>query len=116
MSDYHNIHAPTVRNFGEEWGTFRQDQLSENELNEVFQQYFRIFPWDALPENPVGFDVGCGTGNFALKSAKKGARVLGIDFAEEAIKIAKNKVPMPHAIPLALIPDDISLADISYYL
>ena len=35
-------------------------------------------------------DVGCGTGNFALKAAKKGAIVLGIDFAEEAIKIAKK--------------------------
>jgi SAM-dependent methyltransferase len=35
-------------------------------------------------------DVGCGTGNFALKAAKKGAYVLGIDFAEEAIKILKK--------------------------
>ena len=35
-------------------------------------------------------DVGCGTGNFALKAAKKGAYVLGIDFAEEAINIAKK--------------------------
>lgn len=35
-------------------------------------------------------DVGCGTGNFALKAAKKGANVLGIDFAEEAINIAKK--------------------------
>lgn len=35
-------------------------------------------------------DVGCGTGNFALKAAKMGAYVLGIDFAEEAIKIAKK--------------------------
>ena len=37
-------------------------------------------------------DVGCGTGNFALKAAKNGAHVLGIDFAEEAIKIAKKHV------------------------
>lgn len=35
-------------------------------------------------------DVGCGTGNFALKAAKRGACVLGIDFAEEAINIAKK--------------------------
>lgn len=36
-------------------------------------------------------DVGCGTGNFAALVAKKGAkRVLGIDYADEAIKIAQE--------------------------
>ena len=36
-------------------------------------------------------DVGCGTGFFAYNAAKKGANVLGIDFSEQAIKIAKKK-------------------------
>lgn len=36
-------------------------------------------------------DVGCGTGHFAYIIAKKGAKVLGIDFSEEAIKIAQKK-------------------------
>ena len=36
-------------------------------------------------------DVGCGTGNFAREIAKKDAKyVLGIDYADEAIKIAKK--------------------------
>ncbi len=36
-------------------------------------------------------DVGCGTGNFAKAVAKKGAKkVLGIDYAEEAIRIAEK--------------------------
>ena len=36
-------------------------------------------------------DVGCGTGNFVNEVSKKGSRyVLGIDYAKEAIKIAKN--------------------------
>ena len=36
-------------------------------------------------------DVGCGTGNFAREVAKKDAKyVLGIDYADEAIKIAKK--------------------------
>jgi len=36
-------------------------------------------------------DVGCGTGNFANEVSKKGAKyVLGIDYAEEAIKIAEK--------------------------
>lgn len=41
-------------------------------------------------------DVGCGTGNFVLKVAKKGAHVLGIDFAEEAISIAKKTQKHPN--------------------
>jgi 2-polyprenyl-3-methyl-5-hydroxy-6-metoxy-1,4-benzoquinol methylase len=36
-------------------------------------------------------DVGCGTGHFAHIISKKGANVLGIDFSEEAIKIAQGK-------------------------
>ena len=35
-------------------------------------------------------DVGCGTGLFALMTAKKGSKVTGIDYSEEAIKIAKK--------------------------
>jgi len=36
-------------------------------------------------------DVGCGTGGFAFKIAKKGAKVLGIDYSKEAIKIASEQ-------------------------
>jgi 2-polyprenyl-3-methyl-5-hydroxy-6-metoxy-1,4-benzoquinol methylase len=35
-------------------------------------------------------DVGCGTGHFAYLAAKKGAKVLAIDYAKEAIEIAKK--------------------------
>lgn len=36
-------------------------------------------------------DVGCGTGLFAFMAAKKGAKVLGIDYSESAIHFAKKK-------------------------
>lgn len=41
-------------------------------------------------------DVGCGTGFFSYKAAKKGATVLGIDFSVEAIEIAQEKYRHPH--------------------
>lgn len=41
-------------------------------------------------------DVGCGTGLFAYRSAKKGANVLGIDFSEAAINIARKKYKIPN--------------------
>ena len=42
-------------------------------------------------------DVGCGTGNFAFKVAKKNAKyVLGIDYAEQAIVLAQKKHKHPN--------------------
>jgi 2-polyprenyl-3-methyl-5-hydroxy-6-metoxy-1,4-benzoquinol methylase len=36
-------------------------------------------------------EVGCGTGLFSYSCAKKGANVLGIDYADEAIRLANKK-------------------------
>lgn len=36
-------------------------------------------------------DVGCGTGNFSVKLAEKGAVVTGIDLSEEMLAIARDK-------------------------
>lgn len=41
-------------------------------------------------------DVGCGTGFFAHNVAQKGGNVLGIDFSEQAIEIAKKKYKKPN--------------------
>ena len=41
-------------------------------------------------KNKSVLDVGCGTGLFAYRVAKKGAKVLGIDYADEAIDIANK--------------------------
>ena len=48
----------------------------------------RITSW----KNKSVLDVGCGTGNFCSMISKKGTkRVVGIDYASEAIKIAKKE-------------------------
>ncbi|MDD4363203.1 MAG: class I SAM-dependent methyltransferase [Atribacterota bacterium] len=36
-------------------------------------------------------DVGCGTGNFSIKIAEKGAAVTGIDISEKMLNIAEKK-------------------------
>jgi ubiquinone biosynthesis O-methyltransferase len=36
-------------------------------------------------------DIGCGTGNFSIKLAKMGCRVIGIDVSDEMLEIAKEK-------------------------
>ncbi|MTI69449.1 MAG: methyltransferase domain-containing protein [Firmicutes bacterium] len=36
-------------------------------------------------------DIGCGTGNFSIKLAKMGCKVIGIDVSEDMLKKAKKK-------------------------
>jgi SAM-dependent methyltransferase len=60
-----NIDSDTVKSFGDEWSRFDQTQLSNEEAQNIFDEYFSIFPWSSLPCNPVGFDMGCGSGRWA---------------------------------------------------
>lgn len=46
-----------------------------------------------LPEHPDILDLGCGTGHESMRLAKAGANVVGIDFSEECIRIARERNP-----------------------
>ncbi|HZK57850.1 MAG TPA: methyltransferase domain-containing protein [Clostridia bacterium] len=39
-------------------------------------------------------DVGCGTGNFSIKLAERGCRVVGIDISEEMLRKAREKAKL----------------------
>lgn len=60
-----NIDIKTVNSFGDEWSRFDQDAMSYDETKKIFDEYFAIFPWEILPENATGFDMGCGSGRWA---------------------------------------------------
>ena len=57
-----NVDQNVVSGFGDEWSRFDQSGLSAGELESMFDIYFSIFPWETLPPNAVGFDLGCGSG------------------------------------------------------
>ena len=63
--------------------TIKRETASLSEIKEVLKQ----ISWK---EKKV-LDVGCGTGLFAFNAAKRGAKVLGVDFSIKAIEIAKSK-------------------------
>jgi len=46
-----NLNPQVARGFGQEWSTFRQDadHLSPQQRQDIFEDYFRIFPWRLLP-------------------------------------------------------------------
>ena len=84
-----NIDKATVDSFGDEWGRFNQADLSSKEAQEIFDQYFSIFPWQSLPQNAQGFDLGCGSGRWAKIMVKKVGHLHCID-PSNAIEVAKE--------------------------
>jgi SAM-dependent methyltransferase len=87
-----NIDMTTVASFGDEWTRYDQSKLSHRDHWEVFQQYFRIFPWKQLPSDPEGFDMGCGSGRWARLVAPQVALLNCIDPAPGALAVAKRNL------------------------
>ena len=83
-----NIDPKTVASFGDEWTRFDQSGMSKEEAQKVFSEYFAIFPWDELPPDAQGFDMGCGSGRWALWVAPKVGHLHCID-PSNAIEIAR---------------------------
>jgi ubiquinone/menaquinone biosynthesis C-methylase UbiE len=88
-----NIDTLTVKGFGDEWSAFDQSSLSKKERKALFDAYFGVFPFDLLPENAEGFDLGCGSGRWAELMAPKVGVLHCIDPAEKALEVARRNVP-----------------------
>jgi ubiquinone/menaquinone biosynthesis C-methylase UbiE len=91
-----NIDPLTVVGFGQEWAAFDQTSLPAAELERMAEEYFSVFPFDRLPPDAEGFDMGCGTGRWAewfLPRAR--ARTLHcIDPSETALNIARQRMAL----------------------
>tara|TARA_B100000787_G_scaffold78165_1_gene57444 strand:+ start:1465 stop:2298 length:834 start_codon:yes stop_codon:yes gene_type:complete len=86
-----NIDKVTVEGFGDEWERFDQSSLSKKEQSSMFEGYFSNFPWDELVSNPVGFDLGCGSGRWAKLVAPKVGKLHCID-PSSAIDVARKNL------------------------
>ena len=86
-----NLSKEVVNGFGDEWKKFDQSELSKEELEFIGEEYFRIFPWEMLPENASGFDLGCGSGRWAKLVAPRVGHLHCID-PSIAIEVAKKNL------------------------
>ena len=86
-----NIDPKTVKGFGDQWRRFNQAKLSEQESKAIFDTYFSAFPWDILPGNSVGFDIGCGSGRWAKLVSPRVGRLHCID-PSDALYVAKKNL------------------------
>jgi len=86
-----NTDRATVEGFGREWTTFSQSEgaLSADDRRAMFDSYFAIFPWDLLPPNSTGADVGCGSGRWAMLVAPRVGQLHAIDPAADALAVAR---------------------------
>lgn len=87
-----NSDPKTVSSFGDEWARFDQEALVGEEHAYLFDTYFHIFPWESLPEKAQGFDMGCGSGRWAVMVAPKVAELTCIDPSSEALAVAQRKL------------------------
>ena len=86
-----NKDEKVIHEFGDEWTKFTYETLDKKKLEENFQQYFNIFPWNMLPKNAVGFDMGCGSGRWAKFVAPK-VKTLNCVEPSNAIYVAKKNL------------------------
>ena len=85
-----NVDHDVVQDFGYEWRTFDQSALDSRELEEIFDTYFDIFPFDLISKESVGFDMGCGSGRWAMKLAPRVRTLHCIDASQMALDQAKK--------------------------
>lgn len=81
MTTNPNLDPRTVASFGDEWQRFNQQGMASGEAERLFGNYFSIFPWDELPPNAEGFDMGCGSGRWARFVAPRVGRLHCIDLS-----------------------------------
>lgn len=88
MTSAGNRDPGVVAGFGDEWSRFDQSALPDDERQELFDAYFSVFPWDALPRGARGIDVGCGSGRWAALVAPRIGHLLCVDASAGAAAVA----------------------------
>jgi ubiquinone/menaquinone biosynthesis C-methylase UbiE len=87
-----NVNDAVVRGFGDEWSRFDQSKLDGDEFARLFESYFAIFPWRALPSNAVGIDFGCGSGRWAREVVRRVGTLHCVDASREALSVAERNL------------------------
>jgi len=111
MRNHANLDAATVDGFGEEWAAFDQEPLADTERQRLFEQYFALLPLDRL-RDAEGFDLGCGSGRWALMVAPQVRKLHCIDPSPKALEVCRRKLAgIPNAQVHLAGAHDIPLPD-----
>lgn len=106
-----NVDQKTVEGFGDEWAAFDQSSLGARELQERFQSYFSLFPFQEL-QDAEGFDLGSGSGRWAAVVAPRVGKLHCIDPSEKALQVCRRALERQTNVEFHLATSDaIPLAD-----
>jgi ubiquinone/menaquinone biosynthesis C-methylase UbiE len=106
-----NIDHDVVEGFGDEWLRFDQTEMTDEDTLRWFNAYFSVFPFERLPKNAVGFDLGCGSGRWSKMVAPRVGTLHCID-PSIAIDVArKNLSAYQNCVFHKAGVDDIPLRD-----
>lgn len=106
-----NIDPKTVEGFGEEWSAFDQFDQDEREHRELFEGYFAAFPFAEVKDGE-GFDLGCGSGRWAVLAARRVGKLHCIDPSAKALDVARRRLAgLPNVEFHLAGVDEIPLAD-----
>ncbi len=109
-----NIDPETVDGFGREWAAFDQHDLPPHEQRWAFNQYFSEFPWDDLPRHAEKFDLGCGSGRWAVLVVPRVGKLHCIDPAAAALDVCRRRLAGQDNVEFYLAAaDTLPLADSS---
>ncbi len=86
-----NLDPATVSSFGDEWSRFDQSGMTNAEADSIFADYFSLFPWERLPGDATGFDMGCGSGRWARLMARRVGHLHCID-PSDALEVARTSL------------------------
>jgi ubiquinone/menaquinone biosynthesis C-methylase UbiE len=107
-----NIDPKTVEGFGEEWAAFDQTAMTDAEWQGHFGSYFSIFPFGELPQGAEGFDLGCGSGRWAVGVSRRVGKLHCIDPSAKALDVARRRLAGQSNVAFHLAGvDAIPLAD-----
>jgi len=87
-----NQDETVVRDFGREWSSFDQSEVTEEENRRAFDSYFEVFPWHSIGEDAEGFDAGCGSGRYAKLVAERVRTLHCVDASSEALEVARRNL------------------------
>ena len=87
-----NLAPDVVEAFGEEWARFDQSGVNDAERARAYEDYFGIFPWDALPKDAIGADIGCGSGRWAKLTADRVSQLILLDASAQALNVARRNL------------------------
>ena len=87
-----NIDEKVVSDFGKEWKAFNHNEIDSSSLKSSYESYFSIFPFEDLPADAKGFDMGCGSGRWAKFVSPLVASLHCIDPSEVALNQAQNNL------------------------